>query len=457
VNDGLVSRLREAVSRAMPQVRADLERLVRIPSVSFKGFDPAPVRRSAEATAEVLASAGARDVRLLEVEGAHPAVYGRVDGPPGAPTVLLYAHHDVQPEGPPELWTSPPYEPVERDGRLYGRGAGDDKSGIVMHAGALRAWEGRPPANVVLFIEGEEESSSEHLGEFLGRYRDLLRADAVILADSGNWRTGQPAITTSLRGIVAVHLEVRTLDHAVHSGEYGGAIPDALTVLCRALATLHDEAGRVAVPGLVSADADALDLTEEELRAWAGVRPGVQLIGEGSLTSRLWTRPAVDVLGIDAPSTKEAANRLVPWARAKVSMRIPPGQDPEAALHALTKHLEANVPWGAEVTVAPDVSGSPFDLRAEGPAFDAMRRALRDAFGREPVETGAGGSIPFVAEFASAFPEAALLLTGAMDPLTNAHSEDESVDLADLERSCLAEALFLAYLGEELTKGGRTT
>lgn len=448
MNANDISRLRQAVSRDFPQVRSDLERLVRIPSVSFKGFDPAHVRRSAEATAEVLAAAGARDVRLLEVERAHPAVYGRVPGPEGAPTVLLYAHHDVQPEGPTELWASPPFEPVERDGRLYGRGAGDDKSGIVMHAGAIRAWEGRPPVNLVLFVEGEEESSSEHLGEFLSRYGDLLRADAVILADSGNWRTGQPAITTSLRGIVNVFFEVRTLDHAVHSGEYGGAIPDALTVLCRALATLHDEAGRVAVPGLVSAEADPLDLTEEELRRWAGVRPAVQLIGEGSLTSRLWTRPAVDVLGVDAPSTKEAANRLVPWARAKVSLRIPPGQDVQAALDALTKHLEANVPWGAEASVTPDATGAPFDLRAEGPAFEAMRRAMREAFGREPVETGAGGSIPFVAEFASAFPGAALLLTGAMDPLTNAHSENESVDLGDLERSCLAEALFFGELAE---------
>ena len=430
----------------MPSVRQNLERLVRIPSVSFEGFDPENVRRSAEATRDILDAAGMR-TRILQVDGAHPAVVGRLEPPPGAPTVLLYAHHDVQPEGPIDRWTSPPFEPVERDGRLYGRGAADDKSGIAVHEAAVRAWGARPPVGVTVFVEGEEESSSEHLPEFLARYRDELRADAVILADAGNWRVAEPAITTSLRGIVAVFVEVRTLDHAVHSGEYGGPIPDALTVLIRTLATLHDERGNVAVPGLAAGTADPLDLTEEELRGWAGVRPHVQMIGEGSLTARMWTRPAISILGIDAPKVFEASNQLVPAARAKVSMRIPPGQDPDAARDALVKHLEASVPWGADVTVTPEASGAPYRLKAEGPAFDAMRRAMREAFGREPVEMGAGGSIPFLAAFAETFPGAALLLTGAMDPTSNAHSEDESVDLADLERSALAEALFLGYFG----------
>jgi cysteinylglycine-S-conjugate dipeptidase len=435
------------IAALMPEVRADLERLVRIPSVSFPGFDPANVRRSAETTEEIFRRAGLQ-TQLLTVEGAHPAVLGRLPAPDGAPTVLLYAHHDVQPEGPRDLWSSDPFEPIEREGRLYGRGAGDDKSGIVMHAAAIRAWNGRPPVGVTVFVEGEEESSSEHLPVFLDRYRDLLRADAVILADSGNWRTGEPAITTSLRGIVACFVEVRTLDHAVHSGEYGGAIPDALTTLVKLLATLHDSAGRVAVPGLVSAPSEPLDLTEEEIRSWAGVRPNVRLIGEGTLTSRMWTQPAISILGIDAPSVMEASNQLVPSARAKVSMRIPPGQDPEEARAALIKHLEANVPWGADLNVTPEGIGSPYELKAEGAAFESLRRAMTEAFGRPPVDMGAGGSIPFLAAFATTFPDAALLLTGAMDPKTNAHSEDESVDLADVEKSCLAEALFLGYLAE---------
>jgi acetylornithine deacetylase/succinyl-diaminopimelate desuccinylase-like protein len=434
-----------AVSRLMPEIRANLEGLVRIPSVSFAGFDPAEVERSCRATVDILTAAGMQ-TQVLRVDGAHPAAYGRIDGPAGSPTVLLYAHHDVQPPGPAELWSSAPFEPVERGGRLFGRGAGDDKSGVVVHAGAIRAWEGRPPVSVTVFVEGEEESSSEHLPQFLSAYRDLLAADAVILADSGNWRAGEPALTTSLRGIVNLFLEVRTLDHAVHSGEYGGAVPDALTVLARTLATLHDERGRVAVPGLVSAPADPLDLTEDEVRAWTGARPHLQLIGEGALTARMWTYPAIDVLGIDAPPTMEAANRIVPWAKAKVSMRIPPGQDADEALAAITKHLESNAPWGAEVTITPEAAGSPYALSTDGPAFEAMRRGMREAFGREPIDMGAGGSIPFLAAFAETFPGAALLLTGAMDPTTNAHSEDESVDLGDLERSTLAEALFFGYL-----------
>jgi acetylornithine deacetylase/succinyl-diaminopimelate desuccinylase-like protein len=445
VDQTAIQSIPDKIDQLMPEIRAHLEELVRIPSVSFAGFDPANVRESADATIALLSAAG-METQILEVEGAHPAAMGKIPAPAGAPTVLLYAHHDVQPEGPRSLWSSEPFEPVERNGRLYGRGAGDDKSGIVIHEAAIRAWDGRPPVGVTVFVEGEEESSSEHLPEFLARYHDLLRADAVILADSGNWRTGEPALTTSLRGIVACFVEVRTLDHAVHSGEYGGPVPDALTVLVKTLAALHDDRGRPAVPGLVSGPADPLDLTEEEVREWTGLRPGVRLIGEGSLTERLWTRAAIDILGIDAPTTQEAANRLVPWAKAKVSMRIPPGQDPEKAQAALIKHLESSVPWGADVTVTPEGIGSPYAFEAKGGAFDAMRRAMTEAFGRDPVDMGAGGSIPFLASFAETFPDAALLLTGAMDPKTNAHSEDESVDLEDLRKSCLAEALFLGYL-----------
>jgi len=442
----LTDRLRQRVADLMPEIRDALERLVRIPSVSFPEFDPANVRHSGDLTRELLDAAGFQ-TDILEVDGAHPAVLGWIPAPRGAPTVLLYAHHDVQPEGPLDLWTSPPYEPAERNGRLYGRGTSDDKAGIAMHLAAVRAWDGRPPVGVTVFVEGEEESSSEHLGQFLTKYGDKLRADVVILADAGNWRTGEPALTISLRGIAACFIEVRTLDHAVHSGEYGGAIPDALTALCRTLATLHDERGNVAVPGLATGPADPLDLTEKELREWAGVRPGVELIGEGNLTERMWTRPAISILGIDAPRTPEASNQLVPMARAKVSMRIPPGQDPEEAMEALVKHLESNVPWGAEAKIVREGSGSPYALRAEGQANEAMKRAMAEAFGRAPVEMGAGGSIPFVAEFARVFPDATLMLTGAGDPTCNAHSEDESLDLADLEKSCLAEALFLGFLG----------
>ena len=438
--------MRDTVHRLMPGVRADLERLVRIPSIGHKGFDVAQVRRSAEAVRELFAGTGL-DARVVQVEGCeHPAVIARRDAPPGAPTLLLYAHHDVQPTGPLSLWKTDPFVPVEKDGRLYGRGTSDDKCGVVMHLGALRAFEGDPPVGIALFIEGEEESSSEHLARYLEEYKDELRCDVVVNTDSGTWRVGEPGITTSLRGIVSCIIEVRTLDHAVHSGEYGGAVPDAIVVVARTLASLHDARGNVAVPGRARGKADPLDLTEDQLRKDAGVRGGVRLIGEGPMTQRMWMGPAVDVLGIDAPSVKDATNQLVPSARAKVSMRLAPGDDPDAAIKALTDHLRANVPWNAEVTITPESSGKPFKFEASGPSFDAMRRALRDAFGKEPVEQGSGGSIPFVADFARAFPKAPFLLIGAGDPTSAPHSENESLDLADLERSVLAEALFFGYV-----------
>jgi acetylornithine deacetylase/succinyl-diaminopimelate desuccinylase-like protein len=428
----------------MPRIRTELERLVRIPGTSHPGGDPKDLRRSAEETARILREAGL-DTQIIEVEGV-PAAVGRIAAPPGAPTVLCYAHHDIQPTGPRELWKTDPFEPVEKGGRLYGRGTSDDKCGVVIHAAAVRAWGGKPPVGVTVFVEGEEEWGSPNLGAFLDQYKDLLRADAVILADSGMWRAGAPAITTSLRGIVACDIEVRTLDHAVHSGEFGGTVPDALTVLAKTLARLHDDKGNVAVPGIAKGPADPLDLTEKELREQTGARPGVRLIGDGGITERMWMRPAVSILGIDSPRIEGSTNQLVPSAKARVSMRIPPGQDADAAMKALMDHLRASVPWGAEVTLTPKGAGKPFRVDASGPAYGAMERAMREAWGRDAVRMGVGGTIPFVSDFHKAFPKAALLLTGAGDPTSNAHSENESVSLGDLEKSCVAEALFFRHL-----------
>jgi acetylornithine deacetylase/succinyl-diaminopimelate desuccinylase-like protein len=440
-----VEALRQQVAASMPEVRRNLERLVRIPSVSASGYDAEPVRASAETTAEILNDAGL-PARVVDAGGGHPAVIGSIPAPGGAPTVLLYAHHDVQPTGPAELWSTPPFEPTERDGRLYGRGAADDKAGVMVHAAAIRAWEGKPPVGVSVFIEGEEEAGSDHLPELLARYGDDLRCDAVILADSSNWRIGQPALTTSLRGLAGVTIEVRTLDHAVHSGMYGGPIPDALTSLCRTLAGLHDERGNVAIAGLKSEPSDPLDLTESDLRAWAGVRPGVQMIGEGGLTERLWTKPAAYVLAIDAPRTTEAPGQLVPSARATVGLRVAPNDSAADAVGALVDHLKASVPWGAELTILASFSGEPYRVDAEGPVYDAARQGFADAWGVPPVDIGVGGSIPFVSMFRQAFPGAAILLTGVEDPSSNAHSENESLDLGEFERACLAETLFLAHL-----------
>ena len=438
--------LAAAVDDLFPAIRAELEAMIRIPSVSAPAFDPGEVRRSAEHAADTLRRHGLAGVQLLESEGAHPAVFGQIAGPEGAPTVLLYAHHDVQPPGPDALWTTPPFMPDERQGRLYGRGSCDDKAGIAVHLGAIAAHGGRLPVGVKVFLEGEEEIGSTHLPAFLDRYRDLLAADVFVIADSGNWRVGDPALTTTLRGLVDCVVKVQTLHKGVHSGVFGGAFPDALTTLCRLLATLHDDTGEVAIEGLGGHPADPLDLTEEELRDQAGALTGTTLIGSGTLTERVWTRPACSVLAIDAPPVDEAINQLLPVARAKVSVRIPPGTDAAEAMQALAGHLEANAPWGAEVTVTPGAAGNPIALTTIGPAFDAWRAGLEAAWGTQPVEMGVGGSIPFVAEFQEAYPGAAILLTGVADPTSRAHGPDESLDLEELRKGILAEAIALRIL-----------
>jgi acetylornithine deacetylase/succinyl-diaminopimelate desuccinylase-like protein len=440
--------LRAAVDGLESWTRSTLEDLVRIPSVSASGFEPAEVRRAAETVSSLLADAGAQDVRLLEIDGAHPAVFGEVPAPDAAPTVLLYAHYDVQPPGPQHEWDTPPFTPVERNGRLYGRGTSDDKCGVVMHLTALSAHNGRPPVGLKFFFEGEEETGSEHLTAFLQTYSDLLEADAIVIADAENWRVGQPAFTTSLRGLIDCVVEVRVLRSAVHSGMFGGALPDALTVLSRILSTLHDERGRPAVAGLVSDDVEPLDLTAEELREQAGALDGVELLGNGSLESRIWSKPAISVLGIDAPPVAGAINQLVPAARAKVSVRLAPGDDPKAAAAALTTHLRNAAPWGASITITPGASADAFRLDATGRAYDAYRRADREAWGTDAVDIGVGGSIPFVPAFAERYPNADILLTGVADPTSRTHGPNESLDLDDLHRGCLAEAIALRLLTE---------
>jgi len=438
--------LTTAIDALLPELRNDLEELIRIPSVSSAQFDSAEVRRSATKTAELLEKAGFVGVRLLEIEGAHPAVYGERSGPAGSPTVLLYAHHDVQPPGDEADWTDAPFEPAERDGRLYGRGSSDDKAGIIVHTGAVRAFGDDLPLGVKVFIEGEEEVGSAHLEDFLTEYADLVAADVIVIADSGNWRVGVPALTTSLRGLVSVVVEVRTLKNGVHSGMFGGVVPDALTTLARVLAGLHDDRGNVAVPGLVTGETAALDLTEEEARAQSGVLDSVELIGEGPLTTRLWMKPSISVLAIDAPPLSEAINQLVPMARAKVSMRTAPDQDPGLAMEALVAHISEQPAWGAEVTVTRHESGEGFAQSLEDPRVMAFRDAFASAWGHEAVEMGVGGGIPFVAAFSERFPDAAILLTGVADPTSRAHGPDESLDLEELRRGILGEAIALRNL-----------
>jgi acetylornithine deacetylase/succinyl-diaminopimelate desuccinylase-like protein len=428
MND-LVERVREV----LPSVRRDLEDLVRIESVWADPYRRSEVQRSADAVAKLLSEAGFGDVRIVS-EG-------------GAPTVLLYAHHDVQPEGDPTQWASPPFEPTERDGRLYGRGSADDKAGIATHLAAFRAHGGAPPVGVTVFVEGEEESGSPSLSRLLAAHRDVLASDVIIIADSDNWSTDVPSLTVSLRGLADCIVEVATLDHGLHSGMWGGVAPDAVSVLVRLLASLHDDDGNVAVAGLHEGTAADVDYSPERVRDETGLLDGVNEIGSGSVPQRLWARPAITVIGIDTTSIDKSSNTLIPRARAKVSMRVAPGGDAREHLAALTRHLEQHAPWGAQVTVTPGDLGQPYAIDATGPVYDAARAAFRQAWGAEPVDTGVGGSIPFIAEFAEAFPAAKILVTGVEDPHTQAHSIDESLHLGVLERAATAEALLLASLG----------
>jgi len=438
------TELSRTIHNDMPRTLAELERLVRIPSIGYPGYDPANVRASAEATREILAASGFADVRLLELGDGHPAVFGERRGPAGSPTVLLYAHHDVQPEGDAEAWATPPFEPEIRDGRLYGRGAADDKSGIVLHAAALRAVGDDLGCTVKVVVEGEEECSTAHLPDLVHGHADLLRADVAFVADGGNHRTGVPTIGTSVRGVTDCTVQVDVLPQAQHSGSFGGPIPDAITALSRMLATLHSETGDVAIEGLHSFRWEGTAVTEEELREESKLLPEVQLIGSGPITDRLLSRPAVAVLGFDAPRVAESSNQIVPTARARVSLRLAPGQEPVAARDALVRHLERAAPWGVRVTIEAAEAGMGYLVDPSTPAYRAAVRSLSEAFdGAEVLEMGSGGSIPLVPMLAETFPGIQVLIVGAGDDRSNYHSLDESVDLRDLERMIVAEALFL--------------
>jgi acetylornithine deacetylase/succinyl-diaminopimelate desuccinylase-like protein len=440
--------LRARVDAVLPGIRKDLEDLVRIESVSADPARAEQVEKSAQKTAELFAAEGVEVEIVRAHDGAPPAVIGERRGPVGAPTVLLYAHHDVQPENDHADWDSPPFEPTERDGRLYARGAADDKAGIAAHVAALRIFGEDLPVTVKVFIEGEEEVGSETLPELLRAYQDRLAADVIVIADSGNWDIGVPALTTSLRGLVRMDVEVRTLTHAVHSGMWGGLVPDAVMTLARLLSTLHDDEGEVAVAGLHSGPAADVDYPEDRLRAESGAAPGVEWIGSGTAVERLWTKPALSITGLDAPKVDGASNTLVPAARARISMRIAPGDTTGNAVARLQEHLEKHVPWGATLTTTVVDTGEPTAIGASGPAYDAARAAFTEAWdGTAPIDMGVGGSIPFIAEFLETFPQASVLVTGVEDPDTRAHGANEGLHLAEFTRVVHAEALLLRHLG----------
>lgn len=447
-----------AVNDAFDATLSSLKDLVAIPGIAWASFDPAELDRSAEAVAALVRSSGMEDVRILRVPKADgtpggPAVVARRPAREGKPTILLYAHHDVQPPGDRALWESEPFVAEERNGRLYGRGAADDKAGIMAHlaayAAAAKVLGDDFGLGVTFFFEGEEEAGSPTFRSFLEEHRALLASDVIVVADSSNWKVGVPALTTSLRGLVDGTFEVRVLDHAVHSGMFGGPVLDAPTLLSRLIATLHDDDGNVAVAGLVARDEVEVDVAESDYRADASVLDGVKLAGSGTIASRLWTKPALSIIGIDAPSVDVASNTLIPAARAKFSMRLAPGQDPEAAMAALREHVESHAPFGAKVTFTPGERGNAFATDTSSAAARVALWALGESWGVKPVEMGIGGSIPFIADLTETYPEVQILVTGVEDPDSRAHSANESLHIGDFRHAVLAEALMLARLNAE--------
>jgi acetylornithine deacetylase/succinyl-diaminopimelate desuccinylase-like protein len=454
VSPELAQQVNQVVVDQFPQRVGNLCDLVRIQGIAWDAFDAANLTRSAEAIKalfdelDIFESVKIVTAKIGDTDkDGSPAILAHRPAKNGKPHFLLYAHHDVQPPGPEEDWNTPAFEPTLLNGRIYGRGAADDKAGVVAHLTALAALKevaGEDfEVGVSLFIEGEEEAGSESFRNFLEDNKRELQADAIVVADSGNWTVEIPALTTTLRGVVTQPIEVRTLDHALHSGMYGGVVPDATLALVRILASLHNPDGSVAVAGLARSEGAELPYPEQTLREDSGLLDGVELIGNGSILSRVWTQPSITVIGMDTKPVAVASNTMLPSASAVISMRIAPGDEPEAAAEKLRAHILENTPFGAKVTFGPHQGGRPFASDTDGWAFKVAKDALGAAFGNESVEMGIGGSIPFIAELTEVFPNAQILVTGVEDADSRAHSPNESVHLDTLKNAMVAEALML--------------
>ncbi|MCC8476400.1 dipeptidase [Streptomyces globisporus] len=443
----------ETVASLMPRAREELAELVAFQSVADPAvFPKSECEGAANWVADALRAEGFTDVALLDTPDGTQSVYGYLPGPAGAPTVLLYAHYDVQPPLDESAWISPPFELTERDGRWYGRGAADCKGGFIMHLLALRALEadGGVPVSVKVIAEGSEEQGTGGLERYAEAHPELLRADTIVIGDTGNFRVGLPTVTATLRGMTMLRVQLDTLEGNLHSGQFGGAAPDALAAMIQLLASLRAEDGTTTVDGLTGdADWDGIQYPEAEFRQDAKVLDGVELIGTGTVADRIWARPAVTVIGIDCPAVVGATPSVQASARAQISLRVPPGHDAAEATKLLTAHLESRAPWGARVKVEQVGQGQPFRADMSSPAYQAMADAMRDAYpGQEMQSSGMGGSIPLCNTLAGLYPEAEILLIGLSEPEAQIHAVNESVSPEELERMSVAEALFLRNYAE---------
>ncbi|MEV6432692.1 dipeptidase [Nocardia sp. NPDC051463] len=445
------AELRKRVAALMSQAKTDLAQLVSFKSVAdARQFPPVECHRTAQWVADAFAATGLTEVGLHETPDGSKAVIASRPAPAGAPTVLLYCHYDVQPPLDDAAWRTPVWELTEKDGRWYGRGSADCKGNIVMHLTALRALGSELPLGITLVAEGSEEQGTGGLERFVEANPELLRADAILVADCGNFAVGVPTFTETLRGNVNVVVTIETLAGPVHSGMFGGPAPDALAALIQLLASLRDERGNTTVSGLSNDQRwPGVQYPHERFRADAGVLGGVELTGDGTVADMLWARPALTVLGIDAPPVVGSSASIQPSARARLNLRIPPGTDPEQARKALTAHLHANTPWQAKLTVETEGTGAPFKSRGGGPARLAMEAALAASYGRPATTQGQGGSIPLCNVFAATYPDAEIMLLGVEEPKCLIHAPNESVDPSEIEHLALAEALFLTSYAEQ--------
>jgi acetylornithine deacetylase/succinyl-diaminopimelate desuccinylase-like protein len=437
------------IASLMPELKEDLARLVAIPSVSEWGF-PAHTRpallEAHQAVLALLRGAGVESFSSLELEGTAPVIIGQIPAPPGAPTVLLYGHYDVVPAGDEALWTDPPFAATERDGAIYGRGAADSKANILVHVGALRAWGGKPPVGVKLLIEGQEEVGSPLEDGYPAANPEAFRADAILVADGGSIRAGQPSLTVSLRGDARITVEVRTLASNKHSGQYGGAAPDALVVLLRALASLWDENGDVAVEGLRREEWTGESYTEEEFRQLAEIEDDMPIVGSGGIGSKIWSGPGITVLGIDCPAVDGAPASVQSHARAVLNVRVHPEQPAAEAQAIVMRHLEAQRPFGVPVELTAGAIGDGYRATSSGPAWDAMIAAMSTAWGADTVEIATGGAIPLVKAMSEGVPDATMFVFGATDSFANIHGPDERLLVDEWEKAVLAETLFFQEL-----------